>query len=334
VKPFAYQRATDARSAVATVSADPDAAFLAGGTNLVDHLKLGVAGPSLLVDVSGLADDLIEHLPAGGLRIGAGTRNSDVAAHPVVRAHYPLLSEALLSGASGQLRNAATTGGNLLQRTRCGYFRDITVPCNKREPGSGCPAVEGDNRHHAILGASADCVATHPSDMAAAMVALDATALVLGPDGERRVPIGELYRLPGTDPTRDTVLGHGDLVTAVELPEPFGGRARYRKVRDRASFAFALVSVAAAVRMHDGVIEDLRLVFGGLAHRPWRATHAEEALRGSAPSEVALRSAADAELLDAQTLSGNGFKVPLARNTLVSVLRELTDVAAEPEDDA
>jgi len=334
VKPFAYRRATDARSAVATVATDPDAAFLAGGTNLVDHLKLGVASPSLLVDVSDLAADLVEHLPDGGLRIGAGTRNSDLAAHPVVRAHYPLLSEALLSGASGQLRNAATTAGNLLQRTRCGYFRDATAPCNKREPGSGCPAVEGHNRHHAILGASPDCVATHPSDLAAAMVALDATAVVLGPDGERRVPIGGLYRLPGDDPTRDTVLAHGELITAVELPAPFGGRARYRKVRDRASFAFALVSVAAAVRMHDGVVEDLRLVFGGLAHRPWRAAHAEDALRGSAPTEVALRAAADAELLDARTLSGNGFKVPLARNTLVSVLRELTDVAAEPEDDA
>jgi xanthine dehydrogenase YagS FAD-binding subunit len=217
-----------------------------------------VASPSLLVDVSDLAADLVEHLPGGGLRIGAGTRNSDLAAHPVVRAHYPLLSEALLSGASGQLRNAATTGGNLLQRTRCGYFRDATAPCNKRERGSGCPAVAGNNRHHAILGASADCVATHPSDMAAAMVALDATAVVLGPDGERRVPVGELYRLPGDDPTRDTVLAHADLVTSVELPPPFGGRARYRKVRDRSSFAFALVSVAAAVRMHDGVVQDSR----------------------------------------------------------------------------
>ncbi|WP_424185330.1 FAD binding domain-containing protein [Actinokineospora sp. G85] len=334
MRPFDYQRAADAPSAVAAVAADPGAVFLAGGTNLVDHLKLGVAAPSLVVDVSGLAVDEVEELPEGGLRIGAGTRNSDLAAHPLVRERYPLLSDALLSGASGQLRNVATTGGNLLQRTRCGYFRDPTVPCNKREPGSGCPALTGHNRHHAILGASRECVATHPSDMAAALVALDATAVVLGVDGARRVPVGELHRLPGDDPTRDTVLAHGDLITAVELPAPLGGRSHYRKVRDRASFAFALVSLAAAVRMRDGVIDNLRLVLGGVAHTPWRARHAEDALRGAAPTEGALRAAADAELLDAKALAGNAFKVPLARNALLSVLRDLTDIAPEHEEDA
>ncbi|OLR95037.1 FAD binding domain-containing protein [Actinokineospora bangkokensis] len=334
MKPFAYQRAADARSAVAAVAADPGAAFLAGGTNLVDHLKLGVATPSLLVDVSGLAADVVEALPGGGLRIGAGTRNADLAAHPVVRAYYPLLSQALLSGASGQLRNMATTGGNLLQRTRCDYFRDVTAPCNKRLPGSGCPAVAGNHRHHAILGASRECVATHPSDMAAALVALDALVVVLGPEGERRVPVEQLYRLPGREPERDTVLAHGELVTAVELPPPFGGYARYRKVRDRASFAFALVSVAAVVRAHDGVVDDLRVVFGGVAHRPWRARAAEEVLRGSQPTEGAFRAAAEAELLDAHTLPGNAFKVPLVRATLVSVLRELAGrPAGQPEEE-
>ncbi|MFN2497130.1 MAG: xanthine dehydrogenase family protein subunit M, partial [Pseudonocardiaceae bacterium] len=258
--PFGYQRAKDVDGAVATVSRNPNAAFLGGGTNLVDHLKLGVASPELLVDVTGLPLDRIEPLPDGGVRIGAGVRNSDLAADPTIRSRYPVLSQALLSGASGQLRNLATTGGNLLQRTRCGYFQDVSTPCNKRAPGSGCSAVDGYARYHAILGASQQCVAVHPSDMAVAMTALDAVALVQGPDGERRIPVVDFHRLPGDAPERDTVLTHGELITAVDLPPlPAARRSRYRKVRDRASYAFALVSVAAVVDIGNGTVRDARI---------------------------------------------------------------------------
>ncbi|NUS64076.1 MAG: xanthine dehydrogenase family protein subunit M, partial [Saccharothrix sp.] len=279
--PFDYRRAPDAEAAVAAASGWSGVAFLAGGTNLVDHLKLGLATPDVLVDISRLPLDAVEELPDGGLRIGATVRNADLAAHPVVRRDYPVLARALLSGASGQIRNLATTGGNLLQRTRCVYFQDLSTPCNKREPGTGCSAIGGYTRHHAILGASAHCVATHPSDMAVAMAALDAQVAVLGPTGRRVVPLVELHRLPGDEPHRDTVLSPAELITAVDLPPlPAGARSLYRKVRDRASFAFALVSVAAVLRVEDGVVRDVRLALGGVAHKPWRARRAEDVLRG------------------------------------------------------
>jgi xanthine dehydrogenase YagS FAD-binding subunit len=324
VIPFDYRRAADSRSAVATVSRRPHAEFLGAGTNLLDHMKLGLTSPELLVDVTGLPYDRIEPLPGGGLRIGAMVRNSDVAANPEIRQRYPVLSTALLAGASGQLRNVATTGGNLMQRTRCEYFQDVTTACNKRQPGSGCAALEGYNRDHAILGASAQCVATHPSDMAVALTVLDAVVRVEGPDGSREIPITGLHRLPGDEPDRDTVLRHGELITAVDLPAmPMAARSAYRKVRDRASYAFALVSVAVAVDASDGVIHDIRLAFGGVAHKPWRATRAEDSLRGARVTEDALRRAAEAELADARPLRHNGFKVPMARNTLVATVRDL-----------
>ncbi|HZU90685.1 MAG TPA: xanthine dehydrogenase family protein subunit M [Stellaceae bacterium] len=325
MNPFAYQRAADAAGAVAAVAGRPNAAFLGGGTNLVDHMKLGIASPDLLVDVTRLPFDRIEELPDGGVRIGAGVRNSDLAADPLIRKRYPVLSQALLAGASGQLRNLATTGGNLLQRTRCVYFQDVTTPCNKREPGTGCSALAGYTRYHAILGASEHCVAVHPSDMAVAMAALDASVVVLNGAGERHIPLIDLHRLPGEAPYRDTVLEHGDLITAVELPAlPFAARSAYRKVRDRASYAFALVSVAAALDVRDGVIHDARIALGGVAHKPWRAARAEATLHGAAVAAESFRRAAEAELADARPLPGNAFKVPMTRNTLVAVLRGLT----------
>jgi xanthine dehydrogenase YagS FAD-binding subunit len=303
----------------------PTAAFLGGGTNLIDHMKLGVTQPDLLIDITRLPYDRIELLPDGGVRIGAMVRNSDLAADRTIRTRYPMLSQALLAGASGQLRNLATTGGNLLQRTRCVYFQDVSKPCNKRVPGSGCPAREGYHRSLAILGASEMCVATHPSDMAVAMVALDAVVHVLGPQGERTIPLVNFHRLPGNEPQRDTVLEHGELITAIDLPPlAFATRSHYRKVRDRASYAFALVSVAAAVDVADGIVRDAHIAFGGVAHVPWRARKAEAALRGAPATEETFRRAADAELADAQPLRDNAFKVPLARNVLVRTLLDLT----------
>ncbi len=323
MNPFRYERASDASSAVALLAQAPNGAFLAGGTNLVDHMKLGIAQPDLLVDVTHLPYDRIELLPDGSIRIGAMVRNSDLAADRTIRTRYPLLAQALLAGASGQLRNLATTGGNLLQRTRCVYFQDITKPCNKRIPGSGCSAREGYHRELAILGASQACIATHPSDMAVAMIALDAVVRVLGPNGERTIPLVDFYRLPGDEPQRDTVLSHGELITAVDLPPlPFATHSHYRKVRDRASYAFALVSVAAAIDVTDGIV---RIAFGGVAHVPWRAWRAELTLRGTLATEEAFRRAADAELADAQPLPGNAFKVPLARNVLVRTLLDLIE---------
>jgi xanthine dehydrogenase YagS FAD-binding subunit len=324
VSPFEYERATDASSAVARVSARANAVFLGGGTNLVDHMRLGVASPGLVVDVTRLPFSRIEPLPGGVVRIGAGVRNSDLAADRMIRSRYPALSQALLAGASGQLRNLATTGGNLLQRTRCAYFQDVTVPCNKREPGSGCSAIEGHNRDHAILGASEQCVAVHPSDMAVALVALDATVIVLGRQGERRIPIIDFHRLPGSSPQTDTVLEHGELITAVELPAlPVAEHSAYYKVRDRASYAFALVSVAAALQISNGRVEDVRIAFGGLAHKPWRAVRAEASLRGAPATEESYHRAAHAELADARPLKHNAFKVRMAGNTLQMLLRHL-----------
>jgi xanthine dehydrogenase YagS FAD-binding subunit len=330
VREFRYERAPDAAAAVALLAGNPNGAFLGGGTNLVDLMKLGVATPDVLVDVRELASREITDLPDGGLRIGAGVPNADLAADRRVRERFPVLAQALLAGASGQLRNRATTGGNLLQRTRCGYFTDVTRPCNKRRPGSGCAALEGVHRNHAILGSTiegsdgnATCVTTHPSDMAVAMVALDAVVQVVGPDGERRIPITELHRLPGDDPSRDTTLRHGELITAIDVP-PLGIPSRYRKVRDRAAFAFALVSIAAAVQVEDGVVADVRLALGGVAHKPWRALAAEAALRGRPATEASFAAAADTELAAATPLRDNGFKVPLARNLVVRTLLDLS----------
>jgi xanthine dehydrogenase YagS FAD-binding subunit len=327
MRPFEYERAGDAAGAVAAVAARPGAMFLGGGTNLVDHMKLGVRSPDLIVDVTGLPFDRIEPLPDGGVRIGAEVRNSDLAADPVIRARYPLLARALLAGASGQLRNLATTAGNLLQRTRCVYFQDVSTPCNKREPGTGCSAIGGYTRYHAILGASEHCLAVHPSDLAVAMSALDATVVVLSSAGERRIPLDDFYRLPGDQPDRDTVLGHGDLITSVELPAlPFATQSTYRKVRDRASYAFALVSVAAALDIVDGSIRDARLALGGVAHKPWRANRAEQVLRGAPATDETFRAAALAELELALPLPDNGFKVPMARNIILAVLHGLAGV--------
>jgi xanthine dehydrogenase YagS FAD-binding subunit len=327
MNPFRYERASDASTAVALLVQAPRGAFLGGGTNLVDLMKLGVAQPEGLIDVSHLPYNRVELLPDGGIRIGAAVRNSDLAADHTIRSRYPMLAQALLAGASGQLRNLATTGGNLLQRTRCVYFQDVSKPCNKRAPGSGCPAREGYHRNLAILGASEACIATHPSDMAVAMVALDAVVRVLGPNGERTIPLVSFHRLPGNEPQRDTVLEHGELITAVDLPPlAFATRSHYRKVRDRASYAFALVSVAAAIDVADGIVRDVRIAFGGVAHVPWRATKAELTLRGAPATEETFSRAADAELADALPLRDNAFKVPLARNVLV---RTLLDLAQE-----
>ena len=332
MKPFAYARPADVAEAVRTVAADPAAVFLAGGTNLVDHLKLGVARPDLVVDVRRLTSRETTDTDGGGLRIGAAVTNSELAADRRVRQRYPVLARALLAGASGQLRNLATTGGNPLQRTRCVYFQDVTTACNKREPGSGCAAIGGYTRYHAILGASDACIATHPSDMAVALTALDAGVLVTGPAGERTIPFPELHRLPGDDPARDTVLEHGELITAIELPAlPMAARSDYRKVRDRASYAFALVSVAAALDLAAGTVRDVRLAFGGVAHKPWRAYRAEEALRGAPATEESYRAAAEAELADAVPQpgldGGNAAKIPLLTRTVVAALRDLTEEA-------
>jgi xanthine dehydrogenase YagS FAD-binding subunit len=328
VIPFEYRRVDSALEAVAAVAERPGAVFLAGGTNLVDHMKLGIASPELLVDVTHLDMDGVESLDDGGLRIGAGVRNSDLAAHPTVRRRYPALSRALLAGASGQLRNLATTGGNLLQRTRCVYFQDITTPCNKRQPGAGCSAVGGYVRYHAILGASESCVAVHPSDMAVALAMYDAAVAVLGPDGAARIPVTEFYRLPGDEPDRDTVLAHGQLITDVDIPAaPDGAVATYRKVRDRASYAFALVSVAAELVVTDGVVEHVRIALGGVAHQPWRARRAEAVLHGAAATRDTFERAADAELELAKPLPGNEFKVTLTRRALIATLAALTEEA-------
>jgi xanthine dehydrogenase YagS FAD-binding subunit len=325
MNPFRYEHANNASNAVAMLAQVPTGAFLGGGTNLVDLMKLGVAQPDLLIDVAHLPYNHIELLPDESVRIGATVRNSDLAADRTIRTRYPMLTQALLSGASGQLRNLATTGGNLLQRTRCVYFQDVSKPCNKREPGSGCPARAGYHRNLAILGASEACIATHPSDMAVAMVALDAIVRVLGPNGERTIPLVNFHRLPADEPQHDTVLKHGELITAIDLPKlPFATNSHYRKVRDRASYAFALVSVAAALDVTDGIVRDARIAFGGVAHVPWRALQAERILRGAPATEETFRRAADAELATAQPLPGNAFKVPLARNVLVCTLLDLT----------
>jgi xanthine dehydrogenase YagS FAD-binding subunit len=314
-------------SAVATIAtALASSRFLAGGTNLVDLMREGVEQPQTVIDITRIPAGGVEDLPGGGLRIGAMVRNSHLAAHPAVRERFPLLSSAILNGASAQLRNMATTGGNVMQRTRCYYFYDVTARCNKRTPGSGCDALDGFNRIHAILGASPHCIATHPSDMCVALAALDAAVNVTGPAGDRTLPFLDFHRLPGNTPHVDTNLQPGELITSIDLPGRASGlRSAYRKVRDRASYAFALVSVAAAWRLENGTVRDVRLALGGVAHKPWRAATAERLLNDAAPSPEAFANAADAELAPAQPCSGNGFKIELAKRTIVSVLTELAE---------
>jgi xanthine dehydrogenase YagS FAD-binding subunit len=330
VKPFGYIVAPDPVAAVAIVTMRPGAVFLGGGTNLVDLMKLGVVAPDVLVDVTGLLPDRIEwQQPGGGLRIGAGVRNSDLAADPQVRAEFPVLVQAVLAGASGQLRNMATVGGNLLQRTRCLYFQDVTKPCNKRAPGSGCPARAGDHRNLAVLGGSPHCVATHPSDMAVALAALDAVVHVEGAAGPRVIPLSGLYRLPGGEPDRETTLERGDLITAVEVPaRQYARNSAYRKVRDRASYAFGVASVAAALDVAGGVVQDVRLALGAVAPVPWRARVAEQVLAGRPATAEWFGRAADAELAAAAPLRDNAFKVPLARNIMVRMLCVLAGIPA------
>ena len=319
MKTFSYRTATGPADGL-----EPGAVYLAGGTNLVDLMKLGVATPDVLVDVTRLPLGDITDLPGGGLRIGAAVRNSDLAADPRVRDRFPMLSQALLAGASGQLRNMATTGGNLLQRTRCRYFMDASKPCNKHAPGTGCPARDGDHRNLAILGGSDACIATHPSDMAVALAALGAQVHVDGPAGERTIAVTGLHRLPGDSPDRDTVLEHGELITAVDVPAlPFAARSAYRKARDRASYAFAVGSVAAALDVEDGTVRDVRLAWGAVAPRPWRAHLAEERLRGGPATAERFAAAADAELAAARPGPGNTYKISLLRRMTVAVLERL-----------
>ncbi|MFD4232188.1 FAD binding domain-containing protein [Streptomyces sp. NPDC058545] len=322
MRSFTYERATDAQAAVAAVSRT-GAKFISGGTNLLDLMKLDIEKPSHLVDISRLPLRDIEELPDGGLRIGAQAANSDVAADARVRTRYPLLSEALVAGASGQLRNKASTGGNLLQRTRCPYFYDTAAGCNKRDPGSGCSAIGGFNRIHALLGVSDSCIATHPSDMAVAMTALEAEIELLDADGSvRRVAIADFYRLPGDTPHIETELRPGEMITSVLLPAPPSGRQIYRKVRDRASYEFALVSVAAVVSTDQGTISGARVAFGGVAHKPWRSIEAEAALTGRPATMVTYRAAAEAAMRDAVGQGHNDFKIELARRTLCRTLAQ------------
>jgi xanthine dehydrogenase YagS FAD-binding subunit len=320
MRPFTYERPADARAAVAA-AAGAGAKFISGGTNLLDLMKLEIETPTHLVDISRLPLRSIEELPDGGLRIGAQAANSDTAADARVRSRYPVLSQALLAGASGQLRNKASVGGNLLQRTRCPYFYDTPSACNKRDPGSGCAAIGGINRIHAILGASDACIATHPSDMAVAMAALEARIELLDPDGATRtVAIGDFHRLPGDTPHIETVLEPGEMITGVVLPPPPPGRQIYRKVRDRASYEFALVSVAAIVAVERGAITGARVALGGVAHKPWRAPEAEAALVGRPATMATYRAAAEAALKGAVGRGHNDFKIDLAQRTLCRTL--------------
>lgn len=319
--PFSYHKPASIGEAIQL--ADLSSRFIAGGTNLLDLMKENVTRPERLIDITGLPLGGVEATASGGVRIGALVSNADLAWHPLVEQAYPLLSQAILAGASPQLRNMASTGGNLLQRTRCYYFYDTGTPCNKREPGTGCPARSGLNRSHAILGASDACVATHPSDMCVALAALEAVVHVQGPGGERQIPMSEFHRLPGNMPERDNQLGDDELITAIELPAPlFTAHSRYLKIRDRASYAFALVSVAAALQIEDGIIKQARVALGGVAHKPWRVTAAEQVLHGQAPGETVFGQAADLLLKDAKPLPHNSFKVQLAHRAVVRALSE------------
>jgi len=326
--PFAYAHADDTATAIRE-GAGRGAKYLGGGTNLVDLMREGIEHPATLVDVTGLSTE-IEDGDDGGLVIGGGVKNTALAADARIRARYPVLARAILAGASAQIRNMATVGGNTLQRTRCTYFYDKATRCNKRREGSGCDALEGFNRIHAILGASTACVATHPSDMCVALAMLDATVQLDGPEGARTIPFTDLHRLPGDTPATETNLRPGELIHAIALPaSPIAAHSTYRKVRDRASYAFALISVAAAVELaDDGTVGDVRLALGGVAHKPWRARIAEDALRGRPATEATFRAAAEAELADARPLRDNAFKIELAKRTIVAVLADLTESRA------
>ena len=320
---FQYVRASSIADAVSLLADSPTAKFVAGGTNLIDLMKMDVEQPSKLIDISRLALDQVEDTAEGGLRIGALVRNSDLAYHPAVEARYPVLSSAIRAGASQQLRNMASTGGNLLQRTRCAYFYDTALPCNKRTPGSGCGARQGHNRMHAILGTSDACIATHPSDMCVALLLLEAKVHVTGPNGGRTIPFNEFHRLPGDTPQRDTNLDPGEIIIAVEVPRAgFASNYTYLKIRDRLSYAFALISVAAGLELADGRIKTARLALGGVAHKPWRDPRAEAALTGQAAEETAFRQAADILLRDARGFGDNDFKIELARRAIVRALTQ------------
>ena len=327
MRPFKYSRAQDAANAVQTVSVNVNSKFLAGGTNIIDLMKEDVMRPDELVDITRLSLTQIKSISGGAnkgsLSIGALAKNTDTANHPLVRQNYPLLSQAILAGASAQIRNMATNGGNLNQRTRCPYFYDTGMPCNKREPNSGCGALEGINRNHAIFGWSEKCVATYPSDMAIALAALDATIKVQKSDGtERSIPFADYHRLPGNNPEKDNNLEHGEIVTGIELPKNnFAGKSYYLKIRDRASYAFALVSVAAALETEGNQVKAVRLAMGGVSHKPWRAMEAEKFLIGKAATEANFKSAADAEMRLAKPLEHNKFKVELGRRAIVRALQ-------------
>jgi xanthine dehydrogenase YagS FAD-binding subunit len=323
---FQYSRAVDVAEAVRLIAADPRAKFIAGGTNLIDLMKEDVERPLRLIDITRLPLNSITETVTGGVRIGALVPNSDLAYHPLVAQRYPMLASAILAGASAQLRNMASTGGNLLQRTRCYYFYDTATPCNKREPGSGCSAIAGLNRMHAILGTSDACIATHPSDMCVALAALDATVHALGPEGARTIPFADFHRLPGETPQRDTNLEPNEIITAVELPaRGFAANYTYLKIRDRLSYAFALVSVAAALELEGDTIKEARLALGSVAHKPWRDPAAETVLRGQAANQATFGRAADLVLGDAKGLEHNAFKIDLARR---AIIRALTQAAA------
>ena len=320
---FHYSRANNIADAVSQAAATPGAKFVAGGTNLVDLMKMDVEKPAKLIDVTRLPLDKVEEIAGGGLRIGALARNSDLAYHPAVGRHYPMLSSALLAGASQQLRNMATVGGNLLQRTRCAYFYDVTTACNKREPGSGCSAIGGLNRMNAILGTSDACIAVHPSDMCVALSVLEAKVRVTGPRGEREIAFADFHRLPGDTPQHETNLNHGELITAIELPaRGFASNYTYLKIRDRLSYAFALVSVAVGLELEGGNIREARFALGGVAHKPWRNAEAEAALRGKAAGEAVFAQAADIVLREAKGFGGNSFKIDLGRRALVRALSQ------------
>jgi xanthine dehydrogenase YagS FAD-binding subunit len=323
---FQYSRAHDVADALRQIAAEPAAKFIAGGTNLIDLMKYEVERPSRLIDISRLPLRTIEETPAGGLRIGALVPNADLAYHDLIAERYPMLASAILSGASAQLRNMASTGGNLLQRTRCCYFYDVATPCNKRAPGSGCPAVAGLNRGHAILGTSEACIATHPSDMCVALTALGATVHVAGPDGERAIAFGDFHLLPGDAPQRDTTLQRNEIITGIELPpQGFATNYTYLKIRDRLSYAFALVSVAAAIELDGSTIKQARVALGGVAPKPWRDPSAEAALRGQKADQPAFQRAADIILRDAKGFAHNTFKIELARRAIVRALRQAAD---------
>jgi xanthine dehydrogenase YagS FAD-binding subunit len=320
---FDYVRANDVADAVRLIASDPTAKFIAGGTNLVDLMKENVERPARLIDISRLPLTTVEETGDGGLRIGALVPNSDLAYHPLMAQRYPIVASAILAGASAQLRNMASTGGNLLQRTRCPYFYDTATPCNKREPGSGCSAINGLNRGHAILGTSEACIATHPSDMCVALVALDAKVHVTGPAGDRVIAFQDFHRLPGDTPQRDTNLEPNEIITAVELPaQGFPRHYTYLKIRDRLSYAFALVSIAAALELDGNTIREARLALGGVAHKPWRDPMAEAALRGQTANEATFTDAADLLLRDARGYGDNSFKIELARRGIVRALTQ------------